>query len=164
MSINVNIGCGRTPTVGWLNFDNSPSINLANSPLRYRIAKTLGLLNSTQIENIEWNKSNSIGFADASKSLPLENASVDCIYTSQMLEHLSKDGVKSFLNEAKRALKSGGVLRIAVPDIKILVDEYLKSQDADDFMTGIFVQAPPITTIKQKIHSFIFLKVVQKKF
>jgi len=151
MSTNVNIGCGRTPTVGWLNFDNSPAIKLANSPLRYLIAKTFGLLDIAQIENVEWNKKNSIGFADATKSLPLKDASVDCIYTSHMVEHLSQDGVKNFLNDAKRVLKSGGVLRIAVPDLKIAVDEYLKSQDADDFMHGLLVQAPHITTFKQKL-------------
>ena len=40
--------------------DNSLSIKLANSPLIYKIAKILRLLNDEQIENIEWNKSNKI--------------------------------------------------------------------------------------------------------
>lgn len=155
MDIRVNIGCGRTPTDGWVNFDNSPAIKLANSPIRYKIAKATGLLNPPQIENIEWNKSNKIQFADATKSIPLNDSSAECIYTSHMFEHLSHDGAKNFLKEAKRVLKSGGVLRISVPDLKVAIDGYLQSNDADSFMQGIFVQAPPISTIKQKLILFM---------
>ena len=46
-------------------------------------------------------------------------------------------------------------MRIAVPDLKIAIDKYLKSYDADSFMEGIFPQAPPISTLKQKIILFI---------
>ena len=60
MSTKVNIGCGRTPTEGWLNFDNSPALKLAKSPIRYKSAKALGLLKTQQIENIEWNRKNNI--------------------------------------------------------------------------------------------------------
>ena len=155
MITKVNIGCGTTPTENWLNFDNSHAIKLANSPLRYRISKALRLLDSAQIKNIEWNRLNSIEFADATKLIPLADASVDCIYTSHMVEHLSQNGVKSFLKEAKRVLKRGSVLRISVPDLKIAVDKYLESKNANVFMRNLWVQAPPITTIKQKILLFI---------
>ena len=155
MSIRVNIGCGRTPTEGWLNFDNSPAIKLAKSPFKYKLAKAIGLLNEGQIENIKWNMENNIQFADATKSIPLQTSSVDCIYTSHMVEHLSQKGVRSFLKEVKRVLKVGGVVRIAVPDLRIAVDDYLEKNDADAFMRGILVQAPEINTLKQKISLFI---------
>ena len=51
MSVKINIGCGRTPTEGWRNFDNTLAIRLARSPLKYFLAKFFGLLNKTQIEN-----------------------------------------------------------------------------------------------------------------
>ena len=155
MSIKVNIGCGRTPTQGWLNFDNSPAIKLAKSPFKYKLAKAMGLLNQQQIENIKWNMEHNIQFADATKSIPLQNSSVDCIYTSHMVEHLSQKGARSFLKEVKRVLKVGGVVRIAVPDLRIAVDDYLETNDADAFMRGILVQAPEINTLKQKISLFI---------
>jgi hypothetical protein len=50
MNLRVNIGCGRDPTDGWLNMDNSPAIKIANSPLFYNIAKYLRLFNFSQIE------------------------------------------------------------------------------------------------------------------
>lgn len=155
MSIKVNFGCGKTPTEGWLNYDNSPALKLAKSPLKYMLVKVMGLLNEQQIENIEWNKENDINFADATKSIPLKTLSVDCIYTSHMLEHLSPEGARFFLREVKRVLKVGGVVRIAVPDLRIAVNRYLESNDADAFIKGILVQAPEIKTLKQKIKLFV---------
>ena len=155
MSIRLNIGCGNTPTKGWINMDNSWAIKLANSKFKYKVASILGLLNTKQIENIEWNKLNKIQFVDATKSLPFKDSSVECIYTSHMLEHLSKDGAKIFLKEALRVLKIGGILRISVPDLKIAIDEYVKFGDADSFMRNILVQAPPISSLKDKIILFM---------
>ena len=135
--------------------DNSPAIKLACSPLKYQLAKIFGPLNSSQIENVEWNKANSIQFADATKVLPIRDSSVAVLYTSHMLEHLSQDGARRFLREALRVLEDGGVLRIAVPDLKLAVEEYKSTEDADTFMCNILVQAPPIRTLKQKIQLFV---------
>ena len=115
-----------TPTESWINFDNSKSIILANSPFKYFFAKIFGFLNKEQIENINWNKKNKIFFADAKKYIPLPNDSAECIYTSHMVEHLSKEESISFLNEAFRVLDSGGILRIAVPDLKLAVNFMFK--------------------------------------
>jgi len=49
VSVKVNIGCGRTPTEGWLNFDNSLALKLARSPIRYSLIKVLGLINEEHI-------------------------------------------------------------------------------------------------------------------
>ncbi len=153
--VRINIGCGSNPSKGWLNFDNTPAIKLANSPLKYRIAKVFGMLKKTHIENIEWNKNNNIQYADATKRIPLPLNSVEAIYTSHMFEHLSREGAKSFLYEAKKILKTDGVLRVSIPDLKIYLEKYLINEDADEFMAGILVEAPPINTLKQKI--FLFL-------
>lgn len=151
----INIGCGSSPSEGWINFDNTPAIKLANSPLKYRIAKFFGMLNKSHIENIEWNKNNKIKYADATKRIPLPSNSAEAIYTSHMFEHLSREGAKLFLYEAKRVLMIDGVLRVSVPDLKTYIDKYKNNEDADEFMSGILVEAPPINTLKQKL--FLFL-------
>lgn len=150
MNYRVNMGCGRTPTDGWVNFDNTPAIKLAASPLKYRLASMFGLLNSYQIENIEWNRTHKVRFADATKRIPLEDSSTECIYTSHMFEHLSRVGAKSFLAEARRVLREDGILRIAVPDLTVAVEEFRAGGDADRFMERILVEAPPINTLKEK--------------
>lgn len=151
MGLRINIGCGHTPTEGWRNFDNTPAIKLARSPLRYSVARLLGLLDKAQVENIEWNRRNSLEFADATKHIPLPDESVSCIYTSHMFEHLSKEGGRKFLGEALRVLESGGVLRISVPDLRKAVDSYLEDNDADRFIESLHVAAPPVITTRQKV-------------
>lgn len=151
MSVRLNIGCGRTPALGWTNIDNSMAIRLANAPVRQRVLELLGFLSNDQKLNIKFNEENEILFCDATRELPFESSTVECIYTSHMLEHLSRGGAQSFLKEAYRVLKPYGVLRVSVPDLAMLIDTYLSTRDADAFMTEMLVEAPPAESIRDKI-------------
>jgi len=51
-----------------------------------------------------------------------------------MLEHLDREEARKFLAEARRLLASGGILRLAVPDIRMLVEKYLATGDSDAFI------------------------------
>ena len=154
MKLKVNIGCGSTPTEGWKNFDNTPAIKLAHSPFKFWILKLFGLINPSQIENVEWNKENKILFADATKRIPLSDSSAECIYSSHMFEHLSRDGAILFLKDALRVLDNGGVLRISVPDLRHLINNYIANKDADEFMSKMFVSAPSLNLLRQKLILF----------
>jgi len=137
MSNNINVGCGMTPTKGWNNFDNSWSIRLAGKPIVVSMLRVLGVLKPTQLKYIEFTKKSNIYWADASKHLPLADNSVDVLYSSHMLEHLDRQKAQSFLNEAKRVLKSGGIIRIVVPDLRLLIEDYIKEKDANKFITRL---------------------------
>ena len=50
--------------------------------------------------------------------------SVDLIYTCHVLEHFKRREVAKVLDEWKRVLKPGGILRISVPDFASLCDVY----------------------------------------
>lgn len=152
--IRINIGCGRTPTPGWENFDNSLSIKISKLPFLFFCLKKIGLLNNSQIENIEWNKSNHIKFADATK-IPFGDDSVDVIYSSHMFEHLSPDEARAFLLESKRVLKKGGILRIAIPDLRKHIERYIENGDADEFMRNTYISAENLTSVKSKLRLLI---------
>lgn len=154
--IRVNIGCGKNPTNGWQNFDNTLSLKLAKFPLVTQFLKMIGFLNKSQIDYIEWNKKNKIFFADAARHLPFEDNEVDVIYTSHMVEHLSPKGAIKFLLEAKRTLRAGGVLRISVPDLKKHVFRYIDDGDADNFMKKTSVSPGEINSLKDKLR-FLFI-------
>ena len=154
MKLKVNIGCGSTPTEGWKNFDNTPAIKLAHSPFKFWILKLFGLINPSQIENVEWNKENKILFADATKRIPLSDSSAECIYSSHMFEHLSRDEAILFLKDALRVLDNGGVLRISVPDLRYFINNYIANKDADEFMSKMFVSAPSLNLLRQKFILF----------
>jgi predicted SAM-dependent methyltransferase len=144
MDLRINIGCGRMPTPGWRNFDNSISLHLSRFPGLPRILRGLRLIDDSQYQFIRFAHENDIGFGDATKGLAIQDACVDVIYSSHMLEHLDRNDVTSFLKEAFRLLRPGGTIRIAIPDIKKMVDHYNETGDADSFIesTHLCVSRP----------------------
>lgn len=64
---------------------------------------------------------------DLSKGIPLKSQTVDFLYNSHILEHFNKKDGHNLLLECKRVLKKGGILRIVVPDLKCLAEEYLNA-------------------------------------
>lgn len=138
----VNIGCGQTSTPGWINIDNSLSVRLVNNPrVAYLLAK-LKLIDQQQYEFIAHAKASAILWADALKKIPLPDNSVEVIYTSHMLEHMTRADAVKFLREARRILMQGGIIRITVPDIGKLIDRYLDTGDADAFIEGTYLSTP----------------------
>jgi predicted SAM-dependent methyltransferase len=60
------------------------------------------------------------------KGIPVKDNSVKYIYNEHFIEHLSyKEGFQ-FMKECYRILEPGGVLRIACPDLDLLIDSYIK--------------------------------------
>src|SRR2546426_1159886 len=104
----VNIGCGPTPTLGWLNFDNSLSVRLAKYPLLAPVLESLGLLDEGQKRLVSAARNGAIRWADATKHIPLPDQSVEVLYTSHMVEHLDRTAVRRFLREARRVLAPNG--------------------------------------------------------
>jgi predicted SAM-dependent methyltransferase len=62
---------------------------------------------------------------DVKNGLPYGTGTVDYLYSSHFLEHLTfKEGL-TFLKECRRVIKPEGVMRFLVPDAKLLTTEYL---------------------------------------
>ena len=155
MTLKINIGCGQTPTKGWRNYDNSWSIRLAKKPLAAFILGKLGFLSGPQQQFMSFAKKKNILWANATKRIPEKSASVDVVYSSHMIEHIEKEDVEIFFKEARRILKSGGTMRIAVPNIKYHVENYLKDGDADKFIEGTHLTRNRPKTIISKIKYLI---------
>jgi len=60
----------------------------------------------------------------ADKLEMFEEESVDLIYACHVLEHFGRNKIGNVLAEWYRVLKTGGVLRIAVPDFAVLTKVY----------------------------------------
>lgn len=100
----LNIGCGTDYKKGWVNIDNNSDNNIEHL-------------------DINW---------DLRKPLPIGDESVDYIYNEHFIEHLSVEEGQSFIRDAHRVLKKGGILRIATPDLAVTVDKYLNVPLEDD--------------------------------
>ena len=53
---------------------------------------------------------------------PFEDNSIELIYTSHTIEHITDESVINFIKESQRILKKGGVLRITCPDSNLLLN------------------------------------------
>ena len=64
------------------------------------------------------------------KPLPIDNESCDYIYSSHFFEHLeSKKGI-AVMRECYLKLKPGGVLRIVLPNFRLVFESYLRGETA----------------------------------
>lgn len=61
--------------------------------------------------------------------LPDEDGSVDEIRASHVLEHFPHGEVQAVINGWVRALKPGGVLKVAVPDLRAIAEQYLEGTE-----------------------------------
>ena len=76
-----------------------------------------------------------------------------------MLEHLSKKSANKFLKECLRILSPRGILRIVVPDLRKLVDSYIKNGDADFFLEESYLVPPAIETFRDKLKIILMISL-----
>ena len=134
-----------------MNFDNSLSLRLARVPFLPEFLVKLKLLESSQYQFIRFARENDIAYGDATKGLPLQDETVDVLYSSHMLEHLDRNEASMFLKKAFRVLRPGGVIRIAVPDLKKQVKKYNEEGDADAFIESTHLCVPRPRSLAQKL-------------
>jgi predicted SAM-dependent methyltransferase len=60
-------------------------------------------------------------FLDVRRSFPFDAGSVDYFYTEHMIEHLPYEAARDMLREVFRALRFGGKVRIATPDLDKII-------------------------------------------
>jgi predicted SAM-dependent methyltransferase len=123
-----NLGCGSTCAPGWINVDNSPNARLSKYPILRRVLWKVHLLSDKHYA-VNWPKS--IIIHDLRKRLPFDDSSIDYVYTSHALEHLSVDDARRLMVDIYRVLKSGGVVRIVVPDLALGARRYLGALQVD---------------------------------
>jgi predicted SAM-dependent methyltransferase len=78
---------------------------------------------------IPW--SASIVTHDIRKPLPFPDNSAAALYASHVLEHLYREEGQQLIAESFRVLGAGGVLRVVVPDLRAIVEDYLRNGAAN---------------------------------
>lgn len=102
----LHLGCGEVRFNDWINIDLNE--NLKDTDIIWDLA---------------W-------------GIPVEESSCGLIFSEHMLEHLSADAGLAFLRECHRALQPGGVVRIAMPSLDVLIEKvYLGNWREQDWLT-----------------------------
>jgi predicted SAM-dependent methyltransferase len=140
--ICVNLGCGLAVVSGWINVDASLNALFAGMPssiLRqlYRLSGANRYYDEQ--EYVRLLKEHTFIFHDLARSLPFGESTVDVFYSSHFFEHLFKKDAGRLLGEMHSALKSGGLIRIAVPDLAHAIKLYTNGEAKDMLENYFFV-------------------------
>lgn len=125
--VKVNLGCGLALAPGWVNVDASLNALFGGAP-----QSLLGILYRATGANRYYSReaycdllaNNRFVFHDLGRSLPFPENSVDAFFSSHFFEHLFKRDAHRLMKDCHRALRPGGVIRIAVPDLAYAVERY----------------------------------------
>ncbi|MEM9388423.1 MAG: methyltransferase domain-containing protein [Pseudomonadota bacterium] len=122
----LNLGCGfhtgADPMI--VNVDFSPFIRARTNAFGNLVARRI--LSGERLRRYESMQGNLMAH-DLRRGIPFADESIDFVYHSHVLEHLDRDVAPGFLREIQRVLKPGGLQRIVVPDLELLVRRYLAS-------------------------------------
>ncbi|MEP7338560.1 MAG: methyltransferase domain-containing protein [Acidobacteriota bacterium] len=113
--------------------------------------RKLGLLSPKQQQFIKVVRQSGIKYANAVMHIPEADNSVEVLYTCHMLEHLDRHEAEHFLLEVRRVLVPNGVIRVALPDLRFHVENYLKDADADAFVESLYVTSPKADGVIDKL-------------
>jgi len=132
-TVGINVGCGTSPCdlSGWENVDKAINARIRNIPGLRRLLGQVGLLPGSQDR---WPKN--LRVHDIRKGLPYQDDSLLYVYSSHCFEHLYLDQAMKFLRECFRVLKPGGVLRLAIPDLEILIHRYTDAANSNGHGDG----------------------------
>ena len=122
----LNLACGSKSNYNWTNIDFSPIVFLAHHVTIARILRRIGALSEARYEKV-LNVDPDIIRWDLRKGIPFRNELFDVVYNSHFLEHIDLEAVVPFIKDIHRVLKKGGIVRIIVPDLQVLVNRYLSS-------------------------------------
>ena len=134
--VNVNYGCGLSVAEGWINFDASPTLRLSKLPVIGHFARR-----KTNFPRV-------VQYGDITGKLPIADSSVDRVYCSHVLEHLSYEDCLRALRETQRIMRPGAVFRGVMPDLAFELERYRSSSSANaahDFIeaTGLGCKTRP---------------------
>jgi len=141
--VKVNLGCGLAVTSGWVNIDGSLNALVSTLPqILHRLAYRLTGANRyySEREYCRLLQDHYFIHHDLAHSIPLVDGVADFVYSSHFLEHLFRQDGKKLLRESFRALKPGGTVRIAVPDLAIAMSLYSAGEKEKMLLDNFFVE------------------------
>ncbi len=165
--VKINLGCGLAVAKGWTNVDASLNALVASWPrsvhkLLYRLSGSNRYYSLEQCCDLLGN--HVFIHHDLSHSIPLKDQTADFIYSSHFLEHLFKRDAERLLTDCYRALKTGGIVRISIPDLAYAVSLYAHGEKEKMLADYFFVEdKDSFLAMHKYMYDFELLKALLEK-
>jgi SAM-dependent methyltransferase len=150
--MKIHFGAFNCPIDGWLNTDITPHLYLARVPLLPWLLHKAGKIPAARYKDYQCGAFRKLTYLDVSKLWPVADGSVEAIFSSHVVEHLTLHGARICLRNAYRVLKKGGVLRVVVPDLDKLVADY-RTEAAYEWAYSFFEADH---TSQKNMHHFMY--------
>ena len=133
----LHLGCFDRIVSGWLNTDITPHLWIARIPLLPRLVHAAGMMSPERLEQHRRGIFRNVHYLDVRKRFPYPDSTFEAAFSSHFLEHLFPDDARHCLSEVHRVLRPGGICRIVVPDLDLIVSRYDPST-TEPFLRMIF--------------------------
>lgn len=148
-SRRANLGCGFVAPLGWINLDYAIGARIAKVPGLRVVVGRLGLVGGNWPKNVI--------IHNLRRPLPFVDESLRFIYASHVVEHFTRADGLSLLKECFRVLAPGGSVRVVVPDLRVIVQEYVKGRvPAHEFLSKLHTGYPQYPSSLKTVLSKFF--------
>lgn len=125
--VRLNLGCGMAVIENWINIDGSPNAFISKFPaivhkLMYRATGARAYYGEEEYCRLLGD--NYFLHHDLSYGIPLEDSQANYIFSSHFIEHLEHADAVHLLQECRRVLEPGGLMRVSIPDLEYAIGLY----------------------------------------
>lgn len=139
--LKVHLGAFDQSVDGWMNTDVTPHMWVAKIPFVPLLLYKLRLIREEYYLKHQKKAFNKLHYLDITKKFPFAANSVNAVFSSHVIEHLSMNEVKSLIEEIHRCLVPGGICRVVVPDLEKIVNLY-NPEHPEKFISEIYEASP----------------------
>lgn len=133
----LHLGCFDQVFNGWINTDITPHIFLSKIPFLPFLFLKIGIISEQRYLQYKQGMFSAIRYLNVTKRFPFDDAAFDFVFCSHLLEHLYPEQAIFCINETFRVLKRDGIVRIVVPDLDKIMQNY-DSQKPEKFLEALF--------------------------
>ncbi len=137
LSRKLHLGAFDQAHEGWVNTDITPHLLVARIPGLPWALHRAGVIDSRRYAAHRDGTFRSLRYLDLSRPFRFPDGYFECAFTAHVLEHLHPDVAESCMREVHRVLAPGGIVRVSVPDLDRIVEDYDPS-DPEAFLWGIY--------------------------
>lgn len=127
MDKKLHLGCFDQVVPGWVNTDVTPHLFVARVPGLAYLLHRVRILSDVRYQQHKNRIFRQVRYLNVTKRVPFADDSVRYVYAAHLLEHLYPEQAPYCVSEIHRVLRPTGIVRLAVPDLDLMIDSFDQS-------------------------------------